>query len=232
MSRLSAGTKFACFLSYSCFSCVFVLFAVVVVILLSAQNAFTMHSTVSGVRVVSLIWNTPESGADHYRLEITKMDRMREPTSTCLLYIYTQNNFFHSELEEGYSYTVRIQAVSSYGVYSDFSLKTTFSLCDKEKTGREVALNNKLPTSFSLFQNHPNPFNTVTTITYSLPNDTHVKLIVYNICGQKVKELQNRVIESGTHSVTWDAWGMPSGAYFYTLMIDGIVESKKMLLVK
>ena len=93
-------------------------------------------------------------------------------------------------------------------------------------------MNDKTPTDYSLSQNYPNPFNPMTVITYSLPGDSHVKLVIYNISGQKVAELQNNIIKAGTHSVIWDAAGMPSGTYIYKLKTDTFSHSKKMLLLK
>ena len=182
--------------------------------------------------MLHLTWHAPENGADHYRLEITKRDMTNESSTALVSTAYTQNNHFQIEPENGYTYSVRIKAVNSQGVYSDFSEQTIFSLNDVKKPANQPVSLNTSPLTFSLLQNQPNPFNPVTTITYFLPNDAHVKLFIYNISGQKVTELQNGIIEAGTHSVVWNAREMPSGTYFYTLTSGRFTESKKMILVK
>lgn len=89
-----------------------------------------------------------------------------------------------------------------------------------------------MPTEFALSQNYPNPFNPSTEIGFSLPEASHVTLEVYNILGQQVQVLADRQFGAGTHFVTWDASRYPSGMYFYRIVTDTKVETKKMLLLK
>jgi hypothetical protein len=91
---------------------------------------------------------------------------------------------------------------------------------------------NPRPSAFSLSQNVPNPFNPVTTIEYSAPGDCHVILKVFNTSGQEVSVLVDQHVRAGAHTVIWDAAGMPSGLYFYTLQSGGKQHTKKMLLLK
>ena len=69
-------------------------------------------------------------------------------------------------------------------------------------------------------------------IEYSLPKDSHVKLFIYNISGQRVDMLKNKQEKAGKHLVKWEASDMPSGIYFYTLKADEFTETRKMLLLK
>lgn len=89
-----------------------------------------------------------------------------------------------------------------------------------------------MPTEFALTQNYPNPFNPSTEIGFSLPEASHVTLEVYNILGQQIQILTDRQFGAGTHIVTWDASRYPSGMYFYRIVTDTKVETKKMLLLK
>ncbi len=96
-----------------------------------------------------------------------------------------------------------------------------------------VAIN----TSSMLRQNYPNPFNPSTTIAFSLPTDTNVKLEVYNIKGQLVKTLVNSHKQAGENSVVWNGTDnngstVGSGLYFYKLAAGEYTETKRMLLVK
>ncbi len=92
---------------------------------------------------------------------------------------------------------------------------------------------NALPSAVRLWEARPNPFNPSTVIGYSLPRDTRALLRVYNVTGQKVATLVEGTVSAGDHSVVWDARGMPSGVYFYTLTAEGgFSETKKALLLK
>ncbi|MEW6412980.1 MAG: FlgD immunoglobulin-like domain containing protein [Candidatus Zixiibacteriota bacterium] len=95
----------------------------------------------------------------------------------------------------------------------------------------------ELPGSFSLKQNYPNPFNSSTLIRYDLPALSKVTLKVYNILGQPVRTLVDRVQPSGSYRLSWDGLsddGDPvgSGIYFYRLAADRMVAVRKMALLK
>ncbi len=85
---------------------------------------------------------------------------------------------------------------------------------------------------YHLGQNHPNPFNPTTVINYSLAEDSHVSLVVYNVLGQEVAVLIDGHQPAGDHSVTWNAQGLPSGIYFYRMKTDRFTATKKMCLLK
>ena len=89
-----------------------------------------------------------------------------------------------------------------------------------------------LPINYSLLQNHPNPFNATTTISYQLPVDAYVKLEVYNTLGQKVATLVDSRQQAGYRRVVWDASQVSSGLYFYKLTAGDFTETRRMMLVK
>jgi hypothetical protein len=89
-----------------------------------------------------------------------------------------------------------------------------------------------LPEDFGLSQNYPNPFNPTTTISYQLPVDAHVTLVVSDIMGREVATLVNGQEEAGYKSVTFDASHLASGIYLYRLQAGNFVESKKLMLMK
>jgi hypothetical protein len=89
-----------------------------------------------------------------------------------------------------------------------------------------------IPSQFALSGNYPNPFNASTVISYELPTDTHVKLEVYNISGQKVATLLNGNQEAGYKSVSWDASETSSGVYFYKLAAGDFTQVKRMTLLR
>jgi flagellar hook assembly protein FlgD len=79
---------------------------------------------------------------------------------------------------------------------------------------------------------YPNPFNPVSTIKYELPKDVHVKLSVYNINGQKIRDLINNYQEAGIHEVKFDGSKLPSGMYFYRITAGNFSDVKHILLIK
>jgi len=99
---------------------------------------------------------------------------------------------------------------------------------DGEVPSRESGL----PTHYALSQNHPNPFNATTSISYQLGVDGHVKLEVYSTLGRKVATLIDSKQQAGYRSVAWDASQVSSGLYFYKLSIGDFTETKRMILVK
>lgn len=94
-----------------------------------------------------------------------------------------------------------------------------------------------IPKAFNLSQNYPNPFNAVTVISFAMPKAGHVNLEVYNILGQKVKDLVDEKVTAGYKRVVWDGKDntgrtVASGVYFYKLRTEGFVEVMKMTLLK
>ncbi len=94
-----------------------------------------------------------------------------------------------------------------------------------------------IPKGFSLEQNYPNPFNPSTTIRYSLPAESRVRLNIYNLRGQLVKRLVDRVQQGGAHSIFWNGRDgeekeVGSGIYIYRIDDGRNRLSRKMLLLK
>jgi hypothetical protein len=89
-----------------------------------------------------------------------------------------------------------------------------------------------LPMMFALVQNYPNPFNPTTTIRYALPHSSYVTLTVHSTLGQQVAQLVNEWQQAGYHDVMFHGDGLASGVYFYKLEGEGMVEIRKMLLMK
>jgi spore germination protein YaaH len=92
-----------------------------------------------------------------------------------------------------------------------------------------------LPDKLILGQNFPNPFNPVTTIQFSVPDNMRsetISLTVHDILGRVVTTLANEKMEAGIHSMQWNAAGHGSGVYFYTLRAGVYSETKKLLLMK
>lgn len=93
-------------------------------------------------------------------------------------------------------------------------------------------ISSNIPDNYSLSQNYPNPFNPSTKIKFEIPENGNVRLIIYDAIGREVSTLVNENMSAGIYEAKWDAKTYASGIYFYKLESNGIVSTKKMLLVK
>ena len=128
-----------------------------------------------------------------------------------------------------HSYTFKDKSVSTGSYFyrikqMDFDGRYTYS--DK------VNVNVNWPTSYTLEQNFPNPFNPTTTIQYSVPEKSLVKISIFNVIGQEVESLVNEEKQTGVYNVVFTAVNLPSGVYFYNLQSGNLVITKKMVLLK
>lgn len=94
-----------------------------------------------------------------------------------------------------------------------------------------------MPIAFELSQNYPNPFNPTTVIKFAIPTESKVTVKVFDILGREVAVLANESFAAGRHNLEFNASGLTSGAYFYTISTEGADGSKnqavkKMMLIK
>ena len=119
-----------------------------------------------------------------------------------------------------------------YGLYwVDFSIIKIFPM--------NVTGINNLNTpvkDYKLMQNYPNPFNPTTTIQYSVPQNSFVTIILYDVLGKAVKTLVNEEKATGNYAVTFNAKSgsrrISSGIYFYRFQSGKFVDTKKMILLR
>ncbi len=93
----------------------------------------------------------------------------------------------------------------------------------------EVEVAEVIPQNFVLSQNFPNPFNPATTIEFSIPEHGFVTLKVYDMTGSEVANLVDGILESGIHSVNFNAMNLAGGNYLYKLKWNNVMIAKKML---
>ena len=106
--------------------------------------------------------------------------------------------------------------------------------------GRKNKIEQKLltiPKEFNLSQNYPNPFNSSTSINFSLPHKSDVKIEIFNSLGRKVKTILNAERDAGTYNIIWDGTNsqnkkVATGIYFTRLITNQYEKSIKMLLIK
>jgi hypothetical protein len=106
-----------------------------------------------------------------------------------------------------------------------------------DASGAEFLAGSDVPTSFALEQNYPNPFNPATEIRYQLPEQSEVRLSVFNMLGQEVRTLVQGSQMPGTYVVRWDGTNnnglsVSSGIYLYKISAGRHAVSKKMIFLK
>jgi len=115
-----------------------------------------------------------------------------------------------------------------YGLYwVDFTVTKIFPMNITDINDKNTVIKN-----FKLLQNYPNPFNPITTIQYSIPQNSFVKIILYDVLGRTVKTLVNQEKNAGNYSIAFNAENLASGTYFYRLQSGKFVDTKKMILLK
>lgn len=85
---------------------------------------------------------------------------------------------------------------------------------------------------FSLYQNYPNPFKENTTIAFKLKNSSNVKLVIFDVLGNKIKSFYNTKLNSGLYSVQFEPKGLNQGIYLYQLNVNNQIETKSMVFIK
>lgn len=120
---------------------------------------------------------------------------------------------------------------------SEFAIRITTDIPTITFIDEDFKGNNLIPSDYSLEQNYPNPFNPQTRIRYSLPEAGFIAVRVYSVDGEMIKELVNTNKRAGNYEVVWDGtnnYGMKvsSGIYFYQLVTDKFIQTKKLVLLK
>jgi len=88
------------------------------------------------------------------------------------------------------------------------------------------------PYVFALEQNYPNPFNPSTQIPFSVQGSGLVSLKVYDVLGREVRTLVNQNLQPGRYEVTFDAAELAGGVYLYRLQAGGLIQTRRLLLLR
>jgi aminopeptidase N len=125
-----------------------------------------------------------------------------------------------------FDYTGKQPTAPTFDPNNDIVLKSASLLVGA--TGNET----QIPEKFSLYQNYPNPFNPVTVIKYDVPENSNVKISVYDATGKEVKTLVNEIKSAGKHEVMFNGVSLSSGVYYYKIIAGNFSDIKKLVLVK
>ncbi len=136
------------------------------------------------------------------------------------------SDFVYDEVEDRLSYAYATELFDDNPISYIFLQSVLFD--------KELVLNPppELPTQFTLLQNYPNPFNPTTTINYSIPQNGHLTVDIYNMLGQKVSTLYDNNQSAGEHSLNWDASEQSSGMYLFKVSYEDQTKSIKTMLLK
>jgi len=127
---------------------------------------------------------------------------------------YFYDNFLNSGM-----YSYRLKQIDYNGNFEYFELED------------EVHISK--PNMFSLGQNFPNPFNSSTNITFSLPDDISVSLLIFDVTGRLVKNIYNNFFStSGYHKININLSDLTSGTYYYRFLTDKFTDTKKFVFIK
>ena len=96
----------------------------------------------------------------------------------------------------------------------------------------DVQENSLNQAAYKLYSNYPNPYNPSTTFTYSLPEESLTSLKIYDAIGNEVAVVVDEIKSAGSHQIEFDATGLSSGIYYYTLQAGSFRETRKMVLLR
>lgn len=197
---------------------------------LPIQLASFSATAISGNRV-ALEWTTL-SEINNYGFEVQKAAGQPQGFTTI------SNSFIagHGTTNQPHTYTY-IDESATQGIWyyrlKQIDLDGTIRFSDAIQVEILTGVDDRpVPTVYALDQNYPNPFNPATVIDFALPAQSHVRLEIYNIIGQKIATLVDEVRAMGYYSEKFDASGFASGLYFYRFSTGDVSFLKKMTLLK
>ncbi|MFH1196018.1 MAG: S8 family serine peptidase [bacterium] len=207
--------------------------------IVSARRAIAfpnLKCDLSGYSINKIFFDeTLESGSVwmHYKSNSGNFDSLKMDSNNGLIYSSQLPQFANGDgIEIYFSYSdlpgnQKIDPLNSYYTFESGSM--------------EISLNTEnfeiVPKDFYLSQNYPNPFNSNTTFEYSTVTPKNIRITIYNILGQKVKEIFKGLSNPGINYVVWNGaneagMSVGSGPYIYTLEMDGNLFAKKMIYMK
>jgi len=90
----------------------------------------------------------------------------------------------------------------------------------------------EIPSNFKIYQNYPNPFNPETNIKFDIPERSFTRIDVFDMLGRNIETLVNETIDAGSYNLNWNGGNFSSGEFFYRIVTNDFVETKRMTLLK
>jgi len=187
---------------------------------LSSFSASTIGST------VKLSWRT-ETEVNNYGFEIERKVGSGQSSVGNFEKIGFVNGNGNSNSPEDYTFEDKMVESGKYS----YRLKQIDNDGQFEYS-KTIEIYFDVSKKFELSQNYPNPFNPSTTIKFNLSESGNAKLTIYNLLGQEIQTIANNFKEAGTYEETINITSFSSGIYWYKLEINGLSQSKKMVLMR
>jgi|GEM_PF-3583325 len=135
--------------------------------------------------------------------------------------------YSHRDVKKGGTYAYRLEQIDYSGNRKEYGpIAVSVRVDAKDESS---------PQGFFLYQNHPNPFNSTTTISFDLPEVSEIRLSLFDLNGKEIKLLTEGEFAAGHHGITLDATDLPTGIFFYRLEQSAprsLVLAKKLIVMK
>lgn len=201
-------------------------------ILIGTESNWIFRSTDNGATWTAL--NTAEN-ATVYALAINSNGHIFAGTAPAGAFRSIDNGNRRTRINEGLTNTwvVSLAINSSGRIFAGTFWGGVFRSAQNATSAGEKREEGEILSSFILSQNHPNPFNPSTQISFALPKAQKVTLKVFDLTGKEVATLlRNEYRAAGVHAITFEAQHLPSGIYLYRLQAGEFVETKRMVLIR
>lgn len=174
---------------------------------------------------IDLAWEEPVDEDFNYFALYKGTESGFDPANSTPLAITSAVSYTDNDIEAGKTYYYTLAAVDFAGNVSAYAPQISFVITD-------VTDEFGMPTEYTLSQNYPNPFNPTTEIRFGVPEQSNVKITIYNAVGKQVAVLVNKDFSAGYYTYTFDARNLSTGVYFYEMQTNTYRQTHKMLLVK
>ncbi len=174
---------------------------------------------------VTLSWRRSD-GADTYQVQVATTASFASIVAEASALADTTVQL--TNLADNMTYFWRVAAVNVVGAGA-------WSTTRRFTVGTDTAIeqaDDEVPAAYRLDPNYPNPFNPSTTLSFALPNAARITLAVYDATGALVTTLVDEQLAAGHYTTTWDAAGLASGVYVVQMRAEGVVQSRKVILLK
>lgn len=162
--------------------------------------------------------------ADHEAAMIMDRQQLRGVRQVVPLGGWEDPIFGTTSISDPLHNTVTVKDFNEMNIMGNIALAHPYSIFTK---GDDAT-----PENFGLDQNYPNPFNPSTRITYAVPHDAHVRLVVYNSLGMEVAVLVDETLPAGYYEADFEATGLATGTYLYRMTTGDFTQTRTMTLSK
>lgn len=184
------------------------------------------HATLNVPHDTVFIWNTSKT-ASEYRIQVATAQSFARSLIIKDTIVIGDTSLVINTLENFLAHWWHILAKNEFGK-SDWSEVWGFKTSDITS----IETPDGIPLTFYLKQNYPNPFNPTTTIEFSLKENGHTTLKIYDLTGRNVTTIIDKQMNNGIYSVTFDGANLSSGIYIYQLVSNNQRISKKLMIIK